>query len=336
MASRLIEIFRAGNFRTATGKDVSYTQQDIDEIYENYDPQFHRAAFTTDHKQDGPAWGYVEKLIKKGASLFASADDIHESLAGTLGKNFGRVSVEIWPKLENKGKYLKAVSFLGVKPPAVKGLEIFETSEALEEQQTEALEMVLKEDESGEEVRFEMQTSAAPPPAHSEPTPPDALTVQLEEARARLNELQHNFSEMSERASTAEARLQELGIASRKMEFEQYLNERIAWGSLPPALYEKVLSLLTAMENVEMFSADGSALSATDALKDVIDSFSQVIKPGVHIATKPPAPAPKEDYRTIAGRALQFQMDEKAAGRFVSIAEAVRIISKNQAADKAD
>lgn len=328
MANRLIEIFRAGDFTTATGKKVSYTQADIDEIFENYDPAWHRAAFTTDHKQDGPAWGYVKKLIKKGASLFASADDIHESLSQTLGKNFGRVSVEIWPKLEGKGKYLKAVSFLGVKPPAVKGLEIFEQPEELENEAAETVELSYQPDPTtGEEAELILFEMPAAEPAKAEEDEEEDIFRQLEDARARLNELQHSFEQMDTRRAEAEARLDELRLASRKNEFEQYLNEKIAWGSLPPALMDKVMSLLIALENVEMFSEDGTEIAGPQAVMDIIDGFEQVIKPGKHIATAPKSKPVTKDHRALAAEALEFQQSEKAAGRHISISDAVRKVS---------
>ena len=112
-----VEIFRVGEYPQGT-----YTTDDIDEIVSNYDPDFFESPTSIDHVQEGPALGWVKQLRRQGDLMLADVE-VSDELADALKeKKFANRSVEI-ARLPEKGKYLKALTFLGVKVPQVKGLK---------------------------------------------------------------------------------------------------------------------------------------------------------------------------------------------------------------------
>ena len=116
---KFFEVFKAGTY--PQGK---FTKKEIADIAKNYDPQFCEAPITIDHKQSGPAYGWVDKVVAENDKLKVSFKDIPEEFEKEVksGK-YKKVSVELYRNLEGKGAYLKAVSFLGAATPQVKGLE---------------------------------------------------------------------------------------------------------------------------------------------------------------------------------------------------------------------
>ncbi|HKL20463.1 MAG TPA: helix-turn-helix domain-containing protein, partial [Tichowtungia sp.] len=158
-------------FRTGTYPQGTFSEADLKEIVDNYDPGFLSAPFSTDHKKDGPAFGYAGQITYKDGTIFANSDDMNPALRKAVReKNYGRVSIELFRHLPDKGRYLKAISFLGVKVPAVKGLEQQIAQAEFEDQECDALEFQLdieqnelsfqkgsEGDGTGKDVRDEIQ-----------------------------------------------------------------------------------------------------------------------------------------------------------------------------------
>jgi len=119
-ATMEIEVFRAGDY----GPKGKYSPADLAQIAEDYDPAWHEAPVTLDHRQDGPAYGWVESLRAAGDLLIARLKDLHESLREWISKGaYKKRSIELYRSFARTGRpYLRAVSFLGACPPEVKGL----------------------------------------------------------------------------------------------------------------------------------------------------------------------------------------------------------------------
>ena len=119
-ASLEIEVFRAGDY----GPKGVYLAEDVRQIAEDYDPSRHEAPVTLDHRQDGPAYGWVEGLRCAGEVLVARLKDLHESLVEWVRRGaFKKRSIELYRSFGPTGRpYLRALSFLGACPPEVKGL----------------------------------------------------------------------------------------------------------------------------------------------------------------------------------------------------------------------
>mgnify|MGYP006425538965 CR=1 FL=1 len=111
-----VEIFRTGSYPQG-----NYDVQDIDAIVNNYDPDFFEAPTSTDHRQSGPAYGWVKQLRRKDNIMYADVEVSDELAKALQEKKFANRSVE-FVTLPEKGEYLKALTFLGIKMPQVKGL----------------------------------------------------------------------------------------------------------------------------------------------------------------------------------------------------------------------
>jgi hypothetical protein len=115
-----IEVFRAGDY----GPKGAYTSEDLRQIASDYAPACHEAPVTLDHRQDGPAFGWVAGLRCVGDVLVARLKDLHAALCDWIRQGaYKKRSIELYRSFAQTGRpYLRAVSFLGACPPEVKGL----------------------------------------------------------------------------------------------------------------------------------------------------------------------------------------------------------------------
>lgn len=112
--------FRTGTHTAMDGTVHEYTVADLDRIVERYNGQdAHEAPLVVGHPQDNdPAYGWVEKLTRRGEDLVVIARDLHPPFAEAV--NAGRYKKRSI-SLYGDG-LLRHVGFLGAKPPAVKGM----------------------------------------------------------------------------------------------------------------------------------------------------------------------------------------------------------------------
>lgn len=122
-----LEVFRAGDY----GSKGSYTEADLAQIASQYSATKHEAPVTVDHKQEGPALGWVAAVKARGNKLFADLRKVPAEFAQAIKDGaYRKRSVEIYRQLTGaSGPYLKAVSFLGAAAPHVKGMEDVEFAE---------------------------------------------------------------------------------------------------------------------------------------------------------------------------------------------------------------
>lgn len=115
-----LEIFRAGNYKDKG----SFSESDLEQIANDYNPAHHEAPVTIDHQQSGPAFGWVSALRRKGDRLVARLRDLNEEFLKLLRSGaFKKRSIELYRKFSQTGRpYLRALTFLGARPPEVKGL----------------------------------------------------------------------------------------------------------------------------------------------------------------------------------------------------------------------
>jgi hypothetical protein len=115
-----MEVFRAGDY----GPRGSYSEEDLERIASDYAPGLHEAPVTVDHRQEGPALGWVRGLRRAGRLLLARLGGLDCGFLENLKAGaFKKRSVEIYRKLETTGRpYLRALTFLGAGAPVVKGL----------------------------------------------------------------------------------------------------------------------------------------------------------------------------------------------------------------------
>jgi uncharacterized small protein (DUF1192 family) len=122
-----VEVFRAGDY----GEKGIYTKEALEGLAADYSSGLHAAPVTIDHKQDGPAYGWVTRVYAEGARLFADLAQVPKAFADIIRAGALRNrSAEIYRKFTATGRpYLKAVTFLGAQPPHIKGMEEIEFSD---------------------------------------------------------------------------------------------------------------------------------------------------------------------------------------------------------------
>ncbi len=115
-----VEIFKAGDY----GDKGKYSEADIEQIAKDYNPAIHEAPITLDHKQTGPAYGWVEGIKAVGGKLIAKIKDVQPAFMEALQKGlYKKKSVELYKTFKGTGRpYLRALTFLGAQVPEVKGL----------------------------------------------------------------------------------------------------------------------------------------------------------------------------------------------------------------------
>ncbi len=115
-----IEVFRTGDY----GDKGSFAKDDLEQIADDYVADRHEAPVTLDHRQNGPAEGWVTQLRRVGDRLIATLDRLSPELRERLSTgSYKKRSIELYRKHpDTERPYLKAVSFLGAAAPAVRGL----------------------------------------------------------------------------------------------------------------------------------------------------------------------------------------------------------------------
>ena len=270
---KFFEVFKAGTYPQGT-----FSQEEVDALAQNYDPQFCEAPVTLDHEQKGPAYGWVSELIADNGKLKASFKDLSPELKEFVrsGK-YKKISVEIYRNLEGKQPYLKAVSFLGASIPQVKGMSPVEFKEG------EADTFIF---ESFGETAVNPDNTQNTDIADKEGSAVNDETLKkLSEAKETISKMQEQIAQMNvsiaklENNATAyqeaQAELLKLRNEITQNKFEQFLNQKVNDGHLTPSQKDLSLKILMSLENVKQFSEQDSQV---DAFKDLLNSLPKQIE----------------------------------------------------------
>lgn len=120
-----IEVFKAGKHKSANGISKEFTSDDIKNIEMKYNKaissdESSEAPLVKGHPADNdPAFGWIEKLARKGDKLLAKIKNPDKSIISEIkDKKYRKVSVALYPDM-----MLRHVGLLGASAPAVKGLK---------------------------------------------------------------------------------------------------------------------------------------------------------------------------------------------------------------------
>lgn len=124
------EILKTGSFSNSQGKEVNFSQSDLEKIASSYDPAISEAPIVIGHpKSNDPAYGWIDSLKVNGNKLIASASRIVPEFLNAVKEGlFKKRSVSL-----NPDNSLRHVGFLGATLPAVKGLADLQFAELPEE-----------------------------------------------------------------------------------------------------------------------------------------------------------------------------------------------------------
>lgn len=131
-----IHIFKTGTHTDSNGVSVSFTETDLQNSINAYNPAIHQAPIVIGHpKTDAPAFGWVKSLTADNGNLYAVPEQIQHDFGEQVKQGlFKKVSASFYPPNSPtnpvKGVYyLRHIGFLGAEPPAIKGLEPIEFNE---------------------------------------------------------------------------------------------------------------------------------------------------------------------------------------------------------------
>lgn len=120
-----IEIFKSGEHTDSNGNKNKYSIEDLDSIVSQYNTKINEsdsfeAPLVKGHPgSDEPAYGWVEKLQRKGDILYAKLKEVVPELISEIRDGrFKKISIALYDNL-----MLRHVGLLGAIPPAVKGLK---------------------------------------------------------------------------------------------------------------------------------------------------------------------------------------------------------------------
>ena len=277
---KFFEVFKAGKYPQGT-----FTKREITAIAKNYDPKFCEAPITIDHKQSGPAFGWVENVKAEGEKLMVSFKEVPEAFEKDVNEGkYKKVSVELYRNLEGKGAYLKAVSFLGAATPQVKGLEPIKFMES----ESDVYEFNSDEEpeQFSEEEIVELKNQVAELESQlakfKENNKKLETIKSLKEKISSLTDEVASFKEKAQGKEEIEQELNDIKTAIKKKEFDEFIDKQIEQGKLIPTNKEIILSVLQELDNVKKFGEDSAVI--TD-FKSFIESLPNQVS-FKEIATK--------------------------------------------------
>ena len=244
------EIFKAGKHTSSNGLTREYTVEDCQKIVDNYNSNVanHEAPIVIGHPKDNdPAFGWIEKLKLVGDTILAKPKQVVKEFADAVQKGlYKKRSISLYPDFT-----LRHVGFLGAVPPAVKGLADLKFNDATEPELFE-----FNEDNDQDKSKFLNQIADLSEMILSKEKEISVLK-NYETDNAKLKS-DLEFAQKSK--ADAEESIKTLNLKMRKMEFESYLNDKIAYGTLTPAQSEKVSLLLEALDSVQLKEGDNKEL----------------------------------------------------------------------------
>jgi len=267
------EIFRTGTHTSLNGQTKDFSESDLDTIASSYDPQQHEAPIVIGHPEtNAPAYGWIEKIKRVGDRLIAFPKQVSNEFSELVKTGaFKKRSISITPDLQ-----LNHVGFLGAAAPAVKGLKDVEFSENVDELEFASFEL----EEFNDEFNPELVSSRAESRDegvnnHSQ------LSAQLEQFSNEIASLKTSLLQFSEKGLNKEdldkihQRIDELRFSMQTNEFELMLNEKLAYGSLTPAMKSKILKIVGFLQKQNFASSE---FSTTDFSKQVNSMFTELVE----------------------------------------------------------
>lgn len=125
-----IHILKTGHYTDMYGRHYQFSEADLNDIMQTYDPTLHEAPIVVGHpRSDGPAYGWVGGVKRGNDGLSVEPRDVEPQFAELVKtRRYSKVSACLYgpdtPGNPTPGKYyLRHVGFLGAQPPAIKGLK---------------------------------------------------------------------------------------------------------------------------------------------------------------------------------------------------------------------
>lgn len=290
----IIRLFKPGQFVSAEGQSLSFSEADLLATAAAYDAEADPAPLVAGHpRHNDPAMGWVKRVFVQDGHLFAEAGDIETSFAEQVRtKRFRKVSVQFYPPTSRHNPTpgawaLKHVGFLGAMAPAVKGLG---TVSFGEDADVSAATVNTKAEDS---LVTDTNTTPAPTPT---PTPaPAAAEASFTERQAKLDARQKELDDRDAAAATTAAEARHAANAS-------FAEDQVKAGKLKPAGTALVVGLLDQLDHETPASfGEGVELAPADALRKLFDDANPVVSFGAHPDSGAPDAVPTASFSAPEG-----------------------------------
>lgn len=257
------EVFKIGEHTDSSGNTKNWTEQDLDNIVAKYNEQNdHEAPLVIGHpKSNDPAYGWVDSLKRVGDRLLAKPKQVVKEFADAVKDGlYKKRSISLYPD-----GTLRHIGFLGAVPPAVKGLKDLAFNDA--DKNPITIELEFEEANNIDSLKLQIDS------LKSQIAEKKNLENQLTEYKEKTDKLTKDFEDAVANRLEAEQKLSSLYLKQRKLEYEQFLNEKLAYGNLTPAQAEAIKSLLASLEAVQEFTES----SRETIIEKVISSFKEFV-----------------------------------------------------------
>jgi len=339
---KCVEVFRAGDHVDSAGRRHSFSEADLDKIAA-YDPKRHEAPMVIGHPKDNaPAYGWVDRVYREGASLLADFKDVSPEFADLVRTGrFKKRSISLYPDGS-----LRHVGFLGAVPPALKGLKdvAFAEGDAVtfefgEDQDDKSLLTRFAEAFLGLLAPGRTDNQAGEPAFKEEPMPGDkdtaaqvaALTAKMAEFSEALGAKDQQIAELTAANKALSSRVDATVATGRRAEIAAFCEGLAAKGLLTDYQRDLAASFMERLDGAgEMDFAEGDKAvkkPAAEVFKAFLESLPVQVEFG-EIAThgraagKPGALGAEE----LAAKIRDKVDAANAAGRSMSFSEAQAVV----------
>lgn len=293
-------IFKTGKHTDSSGNEKEWSEKDLDNIAEKYDPSKHEAPIVIGHpKTNSPAFGWVEKLKRIGDTLYAYPKQLAQEFVDMVKQGlFKKRSISLYPD-----GTLRHIGFLGAQPPAVKGLPDVE----------------FKEDEGNQTFETELTADYEEPGANQQDII-DSLQKKIEKYKQQLSqlvqkerefeEIQTKYAQILVEKNKLESELEKQKVEKQLKEYNEMVDRLITEGKLLPKMKDSVLKLFQVLSHTPVFEfTEGEKTQPTELLKEFVESMPKIIDLGQStnkqdIKANPPV-------STIVAEAIRNQMNKK-------------------------
>ena len=296
------EIFRTGTHTSLNGQTKEFSEADLDTIAGSYNPSEHEAPIVIGHPEtNAPAYGWIDKLKRIGDRLIAFPKQVSNEFAELVKSGaFKKRSISITPDLK-----LNHVGFLGAAAPAVKGLKDVQFAENPDELDfasfefdpvTLSLSSRAESRDEGESLELEPELEQNNETIEQFNNDPHAsmhsfnhastLSAKLDQFSQEIASLKTSLLQFADKGLSKDdldkihQRIDELRFSMQTNEFELMLNEKLAYGSLTPAMKNKILKIVRYLQRQNFASVEFSSANFNKQVNamftELIESFPQL------------------------------------------------------------
>jgi len=361
-----IHIFKAGTHTSAAGTSLDFSEEVLQQAAAAYDPALMEAPIVVGHPKDnGPAFGWISGLNFSEAGLHAEPSQVNDDFAELVEKgSYKKVSASFYSPEASANPvpgtyYLRHVGFLGAMPPSIKGLDAIQFNETEDgdviefsaEWETAGMFRRLREfliekfgiedaDKAIPGYMVEGVEDAARSPNEitdtalfaENDTGENTMTEQeLKDAQAKLDadKTAHeasvtSFNEAQEAEATTKEKTRKAAIGSR-------VDALVKGGKVLPVAADAIKSFTEKLDTeavVEFGEGDSQVSeSAVDYFLGLLEGSTSGVNFSEASADDGEGHSDEMTAEELGRKAHDYRESEKAAGRTISITEAVAAVS---------